>query len=454
MTLRRALGFRRSSPEPVEASGRLSLEDETSTQDDKAPALVIFAVSVFLVAGLILAAVTTVDEVILARGRTASTGLPIIIQPLETSVLKEIRVREGDVVRTGDLLATLDPTFAVADRNTLDLQLQSLQATVARLDAELTGQPLGDLAGNTYAAEQLAVLSTRTAEFKAKLGNYDDRIKTLRARADRERAEAVGLGVRTGVMSEIEAMRATLEKQQTGSRLNRLQAQSDRMQVELQQQLSAQQSEIMARELASLASERELFVAEWRAAAAKELFDTQVRMNTISGDLRKASRKGELVELRAPADGVVLELAKASAGAVLESGRVLMRLVPSGSNLEIEADVETSDHGLVRIGDPAIIKFDAFPSLRYGDMYGRVRVVSEDALNPPQGADSQRQQQLPARYIARVEITEGEILNLRPGFRFVPGMPVSVHIVVGQRTLLSYFATLIRGITDVAFTEP
>src|ERR1700726_2775832 len=101
---------------------------------------------VWIVASMVLAivaamAVIPVDQVVTARGIVVSQSPTILVQPLETAIVRSIDVREGQVVKAGDVLARLDPTFAAADLAPLAAKERTLEAEVARLQAESSGKP-------------------------------------------------------------------------------------------------------------------------------------------------------------------------------------------------------------------------------------------------------------------------------------------------------------------------
>ena len=89
---------------------------------------------------LMIAAFTNVDVVVVASGRLATATPPIVLQPMERAIVRELRVHPGDVVTKGEVLATLDPTFAEADTAVLEKQLRMLRAQVRRLEAEADGR--------------------------------------------------------------------------------------------------------------------------------------------------------------------------------------------------------------------------------------------------------------------------------------------------------------------------
>jgi HlyD family secretion protein len=120
-----------------------------------------------------------VDRVVTARGIVVSQSPTILVQPLDTAIVRSIDVRDGQPVRAGQVLARLDPTFAAADVATLEAQVSSFEAAVARLQAEDTAQPFDYVGPDRDRLLQATIYAHRKAEFDAKLENYARRNNEL-----------------------------------------------------------------------------------------------------------------------------------------------------------------------------------------------------------------------------------------------------------------------------------
>ena len=174
-------------------------------------------VVVFIVVGGFI----PVDRVVTARGMVVSQTPTILVQPLDTAIVRSIDVREGQRVRAGEVLARLDPTFASADLATLATQVSTLEAEVARLQAEAEGKPF-DYTGNDPSwLLQAAIHGHRVAEFDAKIENFRDRADELNAVISRAESDAAGYRERLNVAESVEQMRKQLEAAQAGSSLSR-----------------------------------------------------------------------------------------------------------------------------------------------------------------------------------------------------------------------------------------
>jgi HlyD family secretion protein len=173
--------------------------------------------------------------------------------------------------------------------------------------------------------------------------------------------------------------------------------------------------------------------------------------------LAKAQLNDQLVQLVAPRDSIVLSVAKISVGSVLQSGELLMQLVPVDAPLSIEADVSGTDSGYVHPGDRVNIKFDTLPFLQYGMAQGVVKTVSPDSFDPQDqqnGAPTLPGSQRTLYYRTTISLDELNLHNTPPGFRLVPGMPLAADVLVGTRTILGYFTRQIMPIAYESLHEP
>ncbi|MHC2463487.1 HlyD family type I secretion periplasmic adaptor subunit [Bradyrhizobium embrapense] len=418
----------------------------------------IWIVSSMVAAMALVAGVLPVDQVITARGLVVSQSSTILVQPLETAIVRSIDVSEGQHVRAGDVLARLDPTFAEADRVALEGQLNSLEPELARLRAEADGQPFTYSGDDPNWALQASIFSHRKAQFDSKIENYEHRLQELNSVIARSESDAVGYRERLGVAQSIEDMRKQLEATQTGSRLNSLIAKDTR--VEMQRSLSnaVATGEGAKRDQSALASDRDAYVRGWKAEASQKLQEISVKAADTRELLTKANLRRKLVEIRAGLDAIVQSVAKVSVGSVMQSGQQFITLVPADAPLEVEANIAGKDNGFVHVKDPVSVKFDTFPFSQYGMAEGAVRIVSPDSFNAQVEARNPTSAipttNLEPFYRTRISIDRVALHGVPAGFQLTPGMPVTADIKVGQRTVLTYMLGLMLPVTQEALREP
>ncbi|QBI04633.1 HlyD family type I secretion periplasmic adaptor subunit [Pseudoduganella albidiflava] len=408
--------------------------------------LLVAALAVFLA----WAALSSVEKVVVAHGRLVTPESNIVVQPLDTSIVQRIGVRPGQVVRKGELLATLDPTFAQADDAQLRVRLLSLETQVRRLEAELNGAAGVAGASDADAALQARLAAERQANYDAQRTKLDENIARLKASIETNRRDEQVLVERVKSLREIESMQQSLIEANFGARMHLLEARDRRLEVERQATLSRNKDIEMSRELASAQAERAAFDKGWRQKSLEDLLSASRERDGLREQLAKAEKRRELVQLRAPADAVVLEVGKVSQGSVVQGAEQMFVLVPLNAPLEAEVEIDSMDVGQLKRGDPVHVKFDAFPFQKHGALDGQIRTISQDSFKREQVAAGEGTN---AFYVGRVTF-KGQLRNMPTGIRLLPGMTVSAEIVVGKRSVLSYIVWPLTRALDESIREP
>lgn len=414
----------------------------------------LWLLALFIVSFIVWATVSQLDRVVTTRGSLQTTTPSIIVQPLETSIVKDLKANVGDVVKAGQVLALLDPTFVQADVDQVRNRQRALSAQIARLEAEMDGHSFepADAASNPEVALQLAIWGERQAQYMAQLRSYDEKINASLSLIKSREGEQQALNERLKVLSDIESMRNKLLASETGSRLNLLMATDSRIEVGRNLSIARHAVEQERFQLEGLRSERDAFVRDWRNRAMAELVTARNEISTTNEQLVKARRRGELVSMQSPVDAIVLERAGLSIGSVLKEAEPFFTLVPLNAELEVEMQIDASDIGFVRTGDPVHIKLDAYDFIEHGMLEGEVTMISEDAF---QQKDQQvTASSVPAYYKARAKITQNNLRNIPANFRLLPGLPLTAEIKVGHRAVISYLVNpIVRGLGE-SMREP
>ena len=411
--------------------------------------------AVFLALGLI-----KVDRVVTAQGEVVSKTPVLVVQPLETAIIRQIDVHVGEKVQAGQMLARLDPTFAAADVGSLVAQVSSLQAMVSRLQAEVDGTPFTYSGLSPDLALQAAIYAQRRAEYDYKLQNYKEKIDGLVAQIKRSDSDAEGYRERLAVATDVEHMRRQLEQLNVGSKLNTLAAMDNRAEIERYYQNAMETAQAATRDLSAMIAERDGYVQSWHSDAAQQLADAVSKLADEREQLRKAQLRRQMVELRADRDATVLTIAKASVGSVLQSGEQFITLMPADAPLEVEANIPGEDAGYVRIGDPVAVKFDTFPFAEYGMAHGTLRILTANSFTAQDQAANQSSQIPVANnstepyYRARIVIDRVDLHGVPKDFALTPGMPVTSDIKVGKRTILRYLLNRVVPTANDAMREP
>jgi len=406
-----------------------------------------------LVVFIVWASVSRIDTVVIARGRLINPQQNIVVQPMETAVVQTVNVRVGQVVKKGEVLATLDPTFARADEDQLRSRLRSLDTESRGLEAELTGATgaAGKESQGGDAKLQAELSSERQANYKAQVSKLREAVEHSKATLETNKRDQEGLALRLKSLQEVEQMYETLVAQNFGARLHLLEARDKRLDVQHTLEMTVSRQTEVQRELGAAEAELSAFQKSWRQKQMEELLTTTRDRDSVNEQLAKADKRRQLVTLVAPADAVVLEVAKLSPGSVAREAETFFTLVPTGGTMEAEVQIDAVDVGYVKVGDKAEIKFDAFPFQKHGSLKSTVRLITEDAFkreNVPASGGGE------AYYLSRLTLGPERLKKLGPRERLLPGMTLSAEIVVGKRTVMSYLLWPLTKAMDESIKEP
>lgn len=417
----------------------------------------VYAVAGLLLALTVIAALVRVDIVVPASGQLATDSPPMMLQPMERAIIREVRVKPGDVVTKGQVLALLDPTFAAADLRSLESQSRLLASRKRRIEAELRDQPF-HAAGpdDAEGALQEAVDRDSRAELASRLKSFDEQIEHDRIATAALRANLAILEQQSAVARNVSSIRSELFQAQVGSKLQFLDSVSNRLAAERAYNEAQHQIVELQHDLQSKQAQRQTVIDGWRRELTEALAKDSSDLGRLGDELSKARHMRELVTLTAPEDGVVLDIAQRSAGSMLQQAEPLVTILPTGVPLIADVNLSSSDIGYVHAGMEAVIKVNTFPYQRHGMLKGTLRAVGEESV----GADGRNNtgHMAPgagdAYHRAQLVLTSTRLEHLPEGARLLPGMTVGAEVKVGSRSVLSYFLyPVTRGLTE-SFREP
>lgn len=409
-------------------------------------------------------AVGKIDIVVSANGRMITGEGEIVIQPIETAVVRTIPVKMGQKVKAGDVVATLDPTFSAADEHELEARLSNLQATYNRLQDELAGKDYDPLDPSADAVTQRDIFRRRQVEYAARLDAAERKVKKLKADLDAHQTEAHGLADQIDLASQANAIYQQLVAVNLASKLKVIET-SERL-LDAKSRLNTNQGEQkkLTEEIGAAQAEQDAFTQEWRRKIAEELAQARSDKDATKARLGKAQLRHDLSELRAPRDATVLEIADRPPGSVVREAEPLMKLVPAGAPLLAEVQIDTRDVARLNLGDRVTIKFEALPWQQFGLAHGVLARLTPDTVedhSPRQTADDAAASDMktgsrvtPIHYLARVRLTDNEFRDLPKDFALRPGMRVVANIKIGRRSMLGYVLNPITRVINESLREP
>lgn len=420
------------------------------------PRLVLWIVLALAAALALWAALGRVDVIAVAEGRLVPRSQLRIVQPAEGGVMRELLAREGERVRAGQVLARMDTRAADADAAALHNEVALRRLQLRRIDAELRGAPLAADPGDPSQlyAQVEAQREARVRAHEASLA--EERSVIARARREMQAAQETRAKL-AGTLPML------LEQEQAFARLARegyagklMLSQRSRERLEAEQDLRAQEHRVESARATLEQGERRSaqIVAAWRAQLQAERVEAEAQLARQAQELDKLRHRQSLAELRAPADGIVKDLATHTPGAVLAPGAVLMTLVPEQEGLVAEVWLANHDAGFIAPGQPARLKLASYPFQKYGMVEAKVLRVSADSTDRgAERSDGTGRASGAFAYRAQLEPLSQELRLGAARHALLPGMQLTAEIKLEDRTVLDYLLSPLRKVAHEAGRE-
>jgi hemolysin D len=404
----------------------------------------LYALTALIVVIVVFCCVAKIDRIVQAPGRLLPIAGTITVQPLDKAIINKVLVAVGDVVKKGQVLATCDPTFAKADLTQQQQKIASLQAQLTRMQAEDAGQPLPSQGKTSYYdVLQASIWEKRRTEYQAGVKDFDQRISAMRSTVDGLRRSIPDLQARLEIAGKLKTMNADLVKDGYVSQAEDLAAQDQYVQAQSQLLQGTTSLDSNEHELQSTQQLRQAFIDKWHEDNLANLAKVKDDLDAALQDAQKVQKVSDLVDLRSPADAIVVKVPNLSSGAIASEAQPLFSLVPVNAPLEIAVQIAAKDVGFVRVGDKVLIKFDAYKFLEHGTGTGVVKTISEESFSEVNTQDTVSTggggiEPHEPFFAARIKIAAIKLHDLPPDFRISPGMTIQSDIVVGRRTIMWY----------------
>ena len=414
---------------------------------------VLWALAGMLAALILWALIGKLDIVAVAEGKLIPQSYLKIVQPADAGIVKEILVREGETVKTGQVLMRMDTLITEADAKSIEADYQRKRLTLRRIDAELSGQPFAAEAGDppNLAREVEAQYRANRNALEAALA--EERSRLVKARAELASAQQVQSKLAEVLPHYRDQDKAYEKLVKDGFAGSLMASDKKRERIEKEQELKTQAHLIDSAKASIAQSEKKLaqLESDYRRQLHAERNDAQGAFDKLAQEVTKQAHRKELLELKATQDSVVKDLATHTAGTVVQPGTVLLTLVPKEETLRAEVWVSNEDIGFVRQGQPVKLKFAAYQFQKYGLLEGRVEHVSIDAADGNTGAGANPNQNdrssgknPPLVYKALVTLKTMGLEMDGEKFPLAAGMQTSAEIMLGTRTVAEYLLSPVR----------
>lgn len=371
---------------------------------------VISLTAIAFVGFIVWASFAEIDQVSRAGGQVIPSGRVQVVQSTDGGVIAAINVKEGDRVKKGQTLVTLDRVRLAAAVDEGRSKVASLKAIKARIEAELFDKPL--------------VFPNDVQDFPDFLANQRQLLSKRR----------------NAQTQDIAAL----------NRMLRLVRQELTMNLPLLQYGDVSRSEVLRLERSVAEIEGQIANRQNKYLQDLQTEYAKVEEELVTAEQTLTQRTAALADtiLEAPTDGIVKNVRLTTIGGVLRPSDEVLQIVPTAEELIVEAKVSPADIAYVLIGQTASVKFDTFDSSIFGSADGRVIFISPDSIveQKPNGEQ--------AFYRVHIRVNTGTMRS-RDGkkIEIQPGMTATTEIITGHNTILKYLLKPIIKTVDTSFGE-
>ncbi|HWV55257.1 HlyD family type I secretion periplasmic adaptor subunit [Pseudorhodoplanes sp.] len=393
------------------------------------------------------AGTTQLSGALIAPGQIVVDSNVKKVQHPTGGIVGEVRVRDGDTVKEGDVVVRLDETVTRANLSIVTRGLNELMARKARLEAERDGQSEITfpkmLVNAASDPEVRSIMDAERKLFELRRTSRAGQKSQLKQRINQLEEEISGHTAQRNAKSqevelinrELAGVRDLFNKNLIQmNRLTQLEREATRLEGErglLVATTAQAKGKINELELQIIQIDQEL-----SSEVAKEMRDVDAKIGEFVE--RKVTAEDQLrrIDIRAPQSGTVFQSTVHTVGGVISAGDTIMLIVPAADNLTVEAKVNPQDINLLQVGQKAILRFTAFNQQTTPEIDGTVSRISADITTD--------QRTGVGYYTIRIALPAEQVLRLGD-VRLVPGMPVEAFVQTGDRTVMSY---LMKPLTD------
>jgi len=401
------------------------------------------------------AGTTQLSGALIASGSVVVDSNVKKVQHPTGGVVGELRVRDGDRVKVGDIVARLDQTVTRSNLAIITKGLDELFARKARLASERDAvnaivfpAPLTSRASDPEIAQ---IIEGERRLFELRRTSRLGQKAQLREQAGQLNEEIVGMTAQQKakrreielITRELEGVRDLYKRNLIPlTRLTQLEREATRVEGELAQLIAAvaqAKGKIAENELKIIQIDQDL-----SSEVAKEMREIDGKIGEFVERKITAEDQLQRVDIRAPQDGTVFQLSVHTVGGVVSPGEAMMLIVPDAESLTVEAKVNPQDIEQVQLKQKAVLRFSAFNAATTPEINGEVSRISADITSDQRTGQSY--------YTIRISIPPEQLTRLGD-VKLVPGMPVECFIQTGERTVISYLVKPLRDQLMRTFRE-
>ncbi len=423
----------------------------TETPPSPTGRLVMWSIIALLVVGLLWSILGHINEVAVASGKVIPSGQAKTIQVKNKGIIKEIRVKEGQEVKEGDVLVLLDPTSTGADVESLSKRAAYYKMDIARLEAELSGAPFNpeadpDLEAHDRAAE-MALYQSRTNDHQTQRRAAQDVVTQKRSALDAAQSQHEKYADGLVIAQEKESRLEELVTQNAVSEFQLLEQRSQRIEYEKNAQATLDSINTTMAEIAEAEQKLANVDAMYHKDIMTSLVEARKEYYSIQEAIKKADEDARMATIVAPCDGRVYNLSVHTVGGIVTDAQPLMMVVPDDVSLEFEVYADNKDIGFIKEGQTAEVKVETYNFQKFGIVEAEVQEISADSV------DDNKDPERNKKFRLLLKPTKDDINIFGEKAELSPGMNVNAEIKIKEKRIIDFFLDPFRRYTSEALRE-
>jgi membrane fusion protein, adhesin transport system len=397
----------------------------------------------------IWAANAAMTEFTVGQGKVIPARKVQVVQNLEGGIVRAIAVREGQIVRQGDLLLSIDPTAPGAQLGEAREKAAALQAAIARLGAELKGvrpEFPADVAARRpdLVANELALFDSRRREIESALSALDLQIRQREQEVVETQSKIANLKLTLDLARREQELIRPLVAAGAAARVEALRAESKVVETEGQLRAAELALPRIDAALAESRDRRREKAESQRTDAFAKLSQAEGDFATLSQTMKNSEDRLRRTDMTAPVNGIVKSLHVTTIGQVIQPGSSAVEIVPVDETLLVEAQVRPQDIAFLRPGLDAMVKLSAYDSTVYGGLPGRLEHIGADSVTNDKGETF---------FVIRVRTDASVLRHKGRDLPIIPGMVAEVEVKTGQKTVMQYLLKPVTRMQQQALRE-
>ncbi|HRK96923.1 MAG: HlyD family type I secretion periplasmic adaptor subunit [Alphaproteobacteria bacterium] len=436
-------------PEPEEIPFMDDLEAQNYADPPAVSGIFLYTVCTLVIVLYIWASVSTVDEITRGSGEVVPSSHAQIVQSLEGGILDDLLIKEGDIVKKGQVLMRLSEVAFASEERSAEARVAALTLRKIRLEAESKGQEfiipeeLKDRA-KKIAANEMDLYQSRQKEYRNALDIIDNQIVSIASQIHENESQMSKNSYNSSLIKKELAITSKMVAQKAIPQIEELRLQRELSDANGAYSIARDKKAGLEAELNGAKKQKEDQADKFRTQSLGELNETEIKLADLEQSLKTIGDRVDRREIRSPVEGVVNNIAIRTVGGVVEPAMKLAEIIPVDEELKIQARILPSDVAFLKVGLPARVKLTSYDAARYGYLDGEVTRVGASSITSKDGN---------IYFEIEVKTSRNHLGDSSHPLPITPGMVAEVNVITGKKSILEYLMKPFLRMKDRAFTE-